>query len=464
MSFAPPPRKALLPRSPSRPGPSPDYDLTPEQRTSAESINQDMLQMEKVISAVQLNQDRVIPLSDLWMKLSNTSVSSDEVFNKQKELNQRAENIQKGIEAAQSHLANQMKTGNEFDILGQVTKDSTELSNSLSQLENRQNQLKNHVDSQLSEFEKKSKADISKAGNEVSKKLKEERKTYKSEIAAVQKSIAAKKLFEEQKTTQKVDGARKTFTAKMKKLIDQVGIEGTSESVRGWLVRVTNDYINEKVKSGKDKIAKQFKEVHIKYNKAILHLRGELEQVKNQLKASRIAEQHQEQGRAEDIKSELAHGIAHLNNYGIQALKNLREICNNVRDTVLEVKHDIPRYVNEGKIEQILMSANDSRNECRIGFNSILETNKSEIEHLEALFEEAKRLKSKSVSEVVASKTREFTRVCEQINAKQGEMQEIVGLLNADLTDLAKRVSQEAGMDILTLIEEEVEDDSSENN
>jgi len=49
--------------------------------------------MEKVISAVQLNQDRVIPLSDLWMKLSNTSVSSDEVFNKQKELNQRAENI-----------------------------------------------------------------------------------------------------------------------------------------------------------------------------------------------------------------------------------------------------------------------------------------------------------------------------------------------------------------------------------
>jgi len=110
------------------------------------------------------------------------------------------------------------------------------------------------------------------------------------------------------------------------------------------------------------------------------------------------------------------------------------------------------------------MSANDSRNECRIGFNSILETNKSEIEHLEALFEEAKRLKSKSVSEVVASKTREFTRVCEQIHAKQGEMQEIVGLLNADLTDLAKRVSQEAGMDILTLIEEEVEDESSVDN
>ena len=78
----------MIPRSPSRPGPSPDYfALTPDQRTSAESIRQDMLEMEKVISQVQLNQDRVIPLADLWTKLSNTSVSSDEVVNKQKELN-----------------------------------------------------------------------------------------------------------------------------------------------------------------------------------------------------------------------------------------------------------------------------------------------------------------------------------------------------------------------------------------
>ena len=113
-----------------------------------------------------------------------------------------------------------MQAGNEFDILGQVTKDSTELSTSLAQLESRQNDLKSNVENQLVEFEKKSKADIAKAGNEVSKKLKEERKTYKSEIAAVQKSIAAKKLFEEQKTTQKIDGAKKTFTTKMKKLID----------------------------------------------------------------------------------------------------------------------------------------------------------------------------------------------------------------------------------------------------
>ena len=107
-----------------------------------------------------------------------------------------------------------------FDILGQVTKDSTELTTSLAQLESRQNDLKSNVEKQLEEFEKKSKADILKAGNEVSKKLKEERKTYKSEIAAVQKSIAAKKLFEEQKTTQKIDGAKKTFATKMKKLID----------------------------------------------------------------------------------------------------------------------------------------------------------------------------------------------------------------------------------------------------
>jgi hypothetical protein len=120
------------------------------------------------------------------------------------------------------------------------------------------------------------------------------------------------------------------------------------------------------------------------------------------------------------------------------------------------VSHDINRHVQDGNIEKILRSANDSRNECKVSFLSITETNKSEIANLTALLQELAKLKSPDA----APKRKEFSRVDAIIQERQSEMQELVALLNKDLTELAQRITSESGVEVLTLIEEEADEDS----
>jgi hypothetical protein len=172
------------------------------------------------------------------------------------------------------------------------------------------------------------------------------------------------------------------------------------------------------VREQKEIIGKQFKEIHINYNRQILYLRSELEQVKDALRRSALAERSQQLGRLEDIRSDIAHGLNHLNTYGVQALTNLREICNNVRDTVLEVSRDITRHIDEGNIEQILKSANDSRNECKVSFLSITETNNTEIANLQALVQELTKMKGSDAP----TKKKELSKIEGVILGKQDQM------------------------------------------
>jgi hypothetical protein len=104
-----------------------------------------------------------------------------------------------------------------------------------------------------------------------------------------------------------------------------------------------------------------------------------------------------------------------LSTYGVQALTNLREICNNVRDTVLEVSRDVTRHIDEGNIENILKSANDSRNECKVSFLSITETNKTESASVEALLQELTKLKGSDAP----GKKKEFAKISQVIQQKQ---------------------------------------------